>query len=274
MLCFAVVVALLGGCTSSTQGTAQNTETGGEAGSESGGSGSQTGEGAGGSGSGSSSADTGGNESGGSSSGGLGGSETGGSETGGTDTGGAETGGASTGGNETGGTDTGGTSSGGAETGGTGGNATGGTGSVTDPQAGRVRCGKDAQQSTVECPIDGYLCCWKSTDAAFACQLDTSSCSSTSPQQTPVNIKAQLDCDGSEDCTGGKICCYTTQATGHSTSCMLPADCKDEPSSGYSTYRRQVCNPDHTVPTDCANGTCKPGNGYNGNLPASLYVCY
>jgi hypothetical protein len=160
--------------------------------------------------------------------GGSGGRATGGTtESGGSDAGTGGTTGA-------GGTGTGGR--GGAT--GSGGAATGGSDSVQKPPdvAGQVHCGDTS------CKLSsGQVCCVETTTGNAHCAV---SCDSTS--QLPVS------CDGAEDCSGGKKCCYPTGGT--TASCMA------------SCLGRVFCGSDR----DCAAGQrCAPGTG----ALATVFVC-
>jgi hypothetical protein len=131
----------------------------------------------------------------------------------------------------------------GGTTGGSGGAATGGsagmggsTGVAKPPGVkGQVHCGN------MSCVLTSQICCVETTTGDAHC---AASCDSTS--QLPVS------CDGSEDCTGGKKCCYPTGGT--TASCM--ATC----------LGRVFCGSDR----DCAAGQrCAPGTG----ALATVFVC-
>lgn len=127
------------------------------------------------------------------------------------------------------------TGSGGTATGGSAG--MGGSTGVEKPPGvpGQVQCG------SASCKLTTQVCCIETSTGNAHC---AASCDSTT--QLPVS------CDGSEDCTGGKKCCYPTGGT--TASCM--ATC----------LGRVFCGSDR----DCAAGQrCAPGTG----ALATVFVC-
>ena len=89
-------------------------------------------------------------------------------------------------------------------------------------------------------------------------------------------VKTKTDCDSSSDCSGGEICCLSEFYISRSTACMTASLCVDVPAAGpggYTTYRRQVCDPALVAPTDCLVGTCKTAVTYRQDAPPYLYVC-
>jgi hypothetical protein len=139
--------------------------------------------------------------------------------------------------------------------------------------SGYVVCG-----SVTECPLaNGGQCCYTQMDESSACQGAGASCESvpaTGPN--PAQYKASIVCDSSNDCPSTEICCYSNVYIGSSTACMPASSCVDMPGSGpagYTTYRRQVCDPTKVAPTECLSGTCQTATNYSTSLPPYLYLC-
>ncbi len=114
-------------------------------------------------------------------------------------------------------------------------------------------------------------------DQSSTCQAAGATCDPV-PATTAGTyyIKTTIACDSASDCPSSQICCYTSVYIGSSTACMAASACVDAPppgQGGYSTSRRQLCDPAKVVPSDCLSGTCKTATTFSQNLPSYLYLC-
>ena len=171
------------------------------------------------------------------------------------------------------GTDGGAAGAGGA-TGGSGAAGTGGSaGTAGSLTPGYVVCG-----SVSNCPVtSGGQCCYSNMDQSSTCQAAGATCDPV-PATTAGTyyIKTTIACDSASDCPSGQICCYTSVYIGSSTACMAASACVDAPPpgmGGYSTSRRQLCDPTKVVPSECLSGTCKTATTFSQDLPSYLYLC-
>jgi hypothetical protein len=165
--------------------------------------------------------------------------------------------------------------------GGAGGTAGAGAGAVAGTTgaggsgfaSGYVVCG-----SVTNCPLgNGGQCCYFDMDQSSACQGVGGTCESVVPVGTnPGYERTSIACDSTNDCASNEICCYSNIYVGSSTACAPAASCVDMSSStpfGYTTYRRQVCDPYKVAPTECLSGTCQKATNYSTSLPPYLYLC-
>jgi hypothetical protein len=163
-------------------------------------------------------------------------------------------------------------------TGGTGdaGGGAGGMDAAAGPDGARVSgyvvCG-----SVTDCPlVNGVRCCYTQMDESSACQSASATCESVGPSNaTAPNIRTSIVCDSSNDCASNEICCYSNMYINSSTACVPASSCVDMPpgAGGYTTYRRQVCDPAKVAPTECLSGTCQTGTNYGPFMPPYLYLC-
>jgi hypothetical protein len=131
---------------------------------------------------------------------------------------------------------------------------------VASPPA--IACG------AATCPAEsGLVCCYNPDDQSAYCLGPAVDCLPYGSS----GIKTALACDGDDDCQPGLICCYTTVYIQSFTSCMAPADCVDEATVRYATYRRQACDPSRD-PGECLQGTCQAATT-TAALPPNLYLC-
>jgi hypothetical protein len=138
--------------------------------------------------------------------------------------------------------------------------------------SGSVLCG-----AVTACPLtNGGKCCYAQMDQSSACQVSAASCEPVM-SGTLYFAKTTIQCDSTSDCSAGQICCYTEIYIGRSTSCADPSACVDAPPpgpGGYTTYRRQVCDPNVVAPTECLSGSCKVATTYSQALPPYSTCAY
>ena len=117
--------------------------------------------------------------------------------------------------------------------------------------ASSVACG-----ATASCPTNPGRCCWNTVTAV--CQQGASNC----PSDSGIRVQTLIDCDGSEDCPTGQVCCLIP----NTTTLLFTVKCASA-CNGLT-----LCNPLHVTPGDCVNGgTCRPNSGLG--LPPEYYIC-
>jgi hypothetical protein len=145
----------------------------------------------------------------------------------------------------------------------------GGAGSLPP---GYVVCG-----SVSSCPLaSGGQCCYSSMDQSSTCQGAGATCDPVATGSGTYYIKTTIACDSSNDCPSNQICCYRSIYIGSETACMAASACVDAPPpspGGYSTTRRQVCDPTKIAPSECLAGTCKTATTLSQSLPSYLNLC-
>lgn len=200
-------------------------------------------------------------------------------------------GGGGSAGSGTGGTGTGGT----AETGGVAGQSgsagsvsgggTGGSSGKAGTDAGKADASLDADAglaSTVKCgasapkcPTQPGRCCFDVDTKTPVCQVGSAVCS--------WEDNSRIECDGSEDCPSGQVCCSSTSLMVVGDSGIKPPSvtCASSCKSEAGAVRLQVCDVSKTSPTQCLVGSCKKvvhsspqtGEALVTSLPLGYGVC-
>lgn len=90
---------------------------------------------------------------------------------------------------------------------------------------------------------------------------DGISCDATGTQCT-------FPCDSASDCASGNVCCYYEDPGLPRTRCVSATECVTMPSSPYTSYRWQVCNPANPV---CPSGKTCSSTTVAGSM--ELHIC-
>lgn len=134
-----------------------------------------------------------------------------------------------------------------------------------------VKCGANA----TKCPTDPGRCCFNVDTKTPVCQVESAACASED--------NSRIDCDGSEDCPTGEVCCSVVSLMIVGDAGIKPpsVECSTSCKSEAGASRVQVCDVLETSPTQCLTGSCKKvvsanpqaGEAVVPSLPPGYGVC-